>query len=179
MHRGGSYPPASTELTVTSARGAGVAEFSLSNGMKVQLGILKRKSRRREAEYANMGGFPCGFWNYREWNLDESLYRGLCLLLRWRPLWWNVPRVLVCVRFPWRSTWRTVCWSAPCRTCCGTMTTTMTATSACTNSTQHSVSSEPICFIFSISRSDAWRNKAGDLSSKSVLEPVLQPQINT
>lgn len=62
-------------------------------------------------------------------------------------LLWNVARLLMCVRSPWRSIWRTVHWSAPCRICCGTTTTTTTATSACTSSTQLSVSNELAFFL--------------------------------
>lgn len=55
-------------------------------------------------------------------------------------MWLKTLCVLMCCRSPWKSTWRTACWSAPCRTCCVTTTTTMMDISACTSSTQLSVS---------------------------------------
>lgn len=72
------------------------------------------------------------------------IYSSSSFLLCYAMLWLNASCVFVHVRSLWRSTWRTACWSAPCRTCCVTTTTTMMDTSACTSSTQLSVSLQAV-----------------------------------
>lgn len=64
------------------------------------------------------------------------VYRCFLLMTEWM---YSVLCVCICVRSPWKSTWRTACWSAPCKTCYAMTTTTTMAISASTSSTQLSV----------------------------------------